>query len=136
MYGNSVSVIYYLKVLTSHNYGSWTTTKAATVFATGSRYRTCTICGAKQTQTIAKLTPFIKFNKTAFSLARKKSTTVTVTLAKGDSIVKVVPTYTTRVSATYKGLTITVTAKTAKGKTTVAVKTKTGKVKKFTVTVT
>lgn len=136
VYGNSVSIIYYLKVLTSHNYGSWTTTKAATVFATGSRYRTCTICGAKQTQTIAKLTPFIKFNKTAFSLARKKSTTVTVTLAKGDSIVKVAPTWTSRVSATYKGLTITVTAKTAKGKTTVAVKTKTGKVKKFTVTVT
>ena len=80
--------------------------------------------------------PFIKFNKTAFSLARKKSTTVTVTLAKGDSIVKVAPTWTSRVSATYKGLTITVTAKTAKGKTTVAVKTKTGKVKKFTVTVT
>ena len=39
----------------THNYESWTTTKAATCTATGSRARTCKDCGYKQTETLKKL---------------------------------------------------------------------------------
>ncbi|MGN0355321.1 MAG: Ig-like domain-containing protein [Muricoprocola sp.] len=38
-----------------HSYGAWKTTKAATVFEAGSRERTCSVCGTKEKQTIAKV---------------------------------------------------------------------------------
>jgi hypothetical protein len=38
---------------TSHSYGSWTTTKAATATSTGTKVRTCSVCGNKETATIA-----------------------------------------------------------------------------------
>ncbi len=37
----------------SHSYGSWTTSKAATCTAAGSKYRTCSGCGNKETASIA-----------------------------------------------------------------------------------
>ncbi len=39
----------------SHTYGEYTVTKAATCSEAGSRSRTCTVCGYKKTETIAKL---------------------------------------------------------------------------------
>ena len=38
---------------TGHSYGSWTVTKEATATEDGSKERSCTVCGHKQTQTIA-----------------------------------------------------------------------------------
>jgi mannan endo-1,4-beta-mannosidase len=40
----------------SHTYGAWAITKAATETTTGIREHTCTICGAKETENIPKLT--------------------------------------------------------------------------------
>ena len=78
--------------------------------------------------------PFLSFYKTGFVLAKGKSTVVKASLAAGDSIVKVVPTRPDVVKAVWSGRLITVSGK-AKGMTTVAVKTKRGKVAKFRVTV-
>ncbi|MBR5278282.1 MAG: leucine-rich repeat protein, partial [Clostridia bacterium] len=39
--------------LTSHTYGSWSTTKVATCKATGTKQRSCTACGHKETVTIS-----------------------------------------------------------------------------------
>ncbi len=39
----------------AHTYGSWTTTKAATCTADGTKSRSCSVCGAKQTGIVAKL---------------------------------------------------------------------------------
>ena len=39
-----------------HTWGAWKVTVKATHFRTGTRVRTCTGCGEKQTQTVAKLT--------------------------------------------------------------------------------
>ena len=37
----------------AHSYGSWVTTTAATHTSAGSKYRTCSVCGYKQTQSIS-----------------------------------------------------------------------------------
>lgn len=37
----------------AHSYGSWITTSAATHTTAGSKYRTCSVCGYKQTQSIS-----------------------------------------------------------------------------------
>lgn len=39
----------------NHVYGSWTVSKKATCTATGTRYKTCTLCGKKVTETVAKI---------------------------------------------------------------------------------
>lgn len=78
--------------------------------------------------------PFLSFDKTDFILAKGKSTVVKASFAAGDSIVRVVPTRPDVVKAVWSGRMITVSGK-AKGMTTVAVKTKRGKVVKFRVTV-
>ena len=39
----------------THTYGDWTTTKEATESEKGSREKTCTVCGDKVTEEIAKL---------------------------------------------------------------------------------
>lgn len=39
----------------SHTFGSWTVTKAATQEAEGEESRTCSVCGASETQVVAKL---------------------------------------------------------------------------------
>lgn len=43
--------------LENHTWGSWVTTKEATTETEGVRTRTCTVCDAKETQAIEKLTP-------------------------------------------------------------------------------
>lgn len=40
----------------AHTYNSWVTTKKATCKASGTQERTCTLCGGKETKSIAKLT--------------------------------------------------------------------------------
>ena len=45
-----------------HTYGSWKVVAKATVFEAGSRERTCSACGAKETQTIEKLEATVSLN--------------------------------------------------------------------------
>lgn len=73
--------------LTSHKWSAWKTTKSATALAKGSRYRTCSVCKKKETQTIAKLKPTIKLSSTKKTIKKKKTYTLVISkLAKGDSV--------------------------------------------------
>ena len=46
-----------------HSFGDWTTTKAATEEAEGTRERSCTVCGYKATEVIAKLSHTHKYSE-------------------------------------------------------------------------
>lgn len=116
---------------TTHSYGAYKVTKSATVFATGSKQRTCSVCGYVQKVTIAKLTPTIKLSATTKTIKKGKYYTLVVSgMAKGDSVKSVVSSkkkvaYVSKTSATkykIKGkkkgkATITVTLKSGKKKT-------------------
>ena len=55
-YTGSSNVTYYAHWnVCSHSYGGWTTTTDATCTTAGSKYRTCSVCGYKDTQSIAAL---------------------------------------------------------------------------------
>ncbi len=74
-----------------HAYGSWVITKEATVLETGTRQRTCTVCGgAAQTETIAKKKATVNLNvplKKSLPLKVKQKVTIQVSaLAKGDGV--------------------------------------------------
>ena len=70
-----------------HSYGTWETTKAATVFAQGEKTHKCKVCGDSETITIDKLKPTIKLSKTKATLRKGKSLTIKVSkLAKGDKV--------------------------------------------------
>lgn len=74
-----------------HAYGSWVITKEATVLETGTRQRTCTVCGgAAQTETIAKKKATVELNvplKKTLPLKVKQKVNIKVSaLAKGDGV--------------------------------------------------
>lgn len=72
----------------SHEWGSWSTTIAATVFKEGVKKRTCSVCKKTETAVIPKLKATVKLNMTTVTLKRKQSTTKFKIsgLAKGDSV--------------------------------------------------
>ena len=59
-----------------HDYGAWTTTKAATELAAGTETKTCSSCGDRQTRTVKKLAPSLKAVKIVKPAAAKKSATI------------------------------------------------------------
>ncbi len=59
-----------------HTWGSWKTSTPATELSAGRKVRTCTVCGAKETQTIAKLKPTLKTVKITKLKAGKKTAVV------------------------------------------------------------
>lgn len=71
----------------AHSYGAFKVTKAATALTAGVQEHTCTVCGHKETQAIAKIKATIKLNVSSIKLQKGKSTTaVKVTTAAGDSV--------------------------------------------------
>ena len=122
-------------VIHNHSCANWTTTKAATVFATGSATGTCSICGEKMTKTIAKLTPTIKVSWTKASIAKTKTKAVTVTYAAGDSITSAVSSNNNVAAASVSGNKMTVKAGTTAGTAAITVKLKSGKSAVLTITV-
>ena len=58
-----------------HAWGEWKVTKAATALAKGVQTRSCNVCGEKQTQEIAKLSPKMTLSASSVSLKLKQSTT-------------------------------------------------------------
>jgi len=56
----------------SHSFGDWTVTKEATSSAEGSRYRTCSVCSYKQTETIPVVSHTHTFSRTSAGLKRGK----------------------------------------------------------------
>lgn len=91
-----------------HQYGAWKVNRAATALNTGSRSRSCKLCGKKQTQVLKKLKAVIKLNTNNITLKIKQSTTaVKVTsMTKGDK------------TASWKSSNPKVAAVTSKGKIT------------------
>lgn len=56
----------------SHSFGDWTVTKKATSSAEGSRYRTCSVCSYKQTETIPVVSHTHTFSRTSAGLKKGK----------------------------------------------------------------
>lgn len=71
-----------------HTYGSWKVVTKVTVFEAGSRERTCSACGAKETQSIAKLKATVSLNVSGtLPLQAGKSVTLSASgTQKGDKI--------------------------------------------------
>lgn len=105
--------------LVSHKWSAWKTTKSATALAKGIRYRTCSVCKKKETQTIAKLKPTIKLSSTKKTIKKKKTYTLVISkLAKGDSVK----------SVTSSNKKIATVKKASKNKYSIKATSKTGKV--------
>jgi hypothetical protein len=108
-----------------HAYGGWTVTKQPTVFRKGARRRTCGVCGARQTKALPALEAKLKLSRKSVKLAKTKSGSVSVTLARGDTFTaKSSNRKIAQVSARDGGLVITAQKKA--GKATVTVRTKSG----------
>lgn len=121
---------------TGHKWGKWKVTKEPTALKTGTKERTCSNCGAKETETIPKLKATMKISPTKKTIKAKKSFTLKISnLAKGDSI-KSVKSNKTKIVTVKKVKTNTykVTGK-KKGKAVITVTLKSGLTKKCTVTV-
>ncbi|MBQ7324800.1 MAG: hypothetical protein IJW98_03565, partial [Clostridia bacterium] len=54
----------------SHTFGDWTVTKEATTSATGSKYRTCSVCKYKETEVIPVISHTHTFNRTSAGLKK------------------------------------------------------------------
>ena len=128
----------------SHSFGNWTTTKVATVVATGVQTRTCSRCGQKETRVLAKLPSSGSLNATNFPLKVKQSATLKINgMAAGDRVASWKSANTTiatvdgngKVTGKKKGNT-TITATLASGRVlTATVKVQTGNVKTTGITV-
>lgn len=115
-----------------HFYDEGIVTKAATVFTSGEKVKTCSICKMQVTETTARLVPTIKLSKTKVTLKKGKKIAIRATkLAKGDKIIKWKSNKTKVATVTQKGK---ITAK-KKGKATITVTLKSGKKAKIKVTV-
>lgn len=71
----------------SHKYGAWKTTKAPTVFETGIKERTCSLCKKVQKGTIAKVTPVLELSRE--NVTMKKGALLTIQVSKkgaGDEV--------------------------------------------------
>ncbi len=82
-----------------------------------------------------KRSGYLTFDKTALSIGLLKNGTVSASMADSDKIVKIVPANKNVATATWSGSKITVKAGKTGGSTNIAVKTASGKVVKFKVTV-
>ena len=122
-------------IIHNHNWTNWTTTKAPTVFAEGVSTGTCTVCGETTTKPIAKLTPTIKVNWTAATIAKTKAKTAVVTYAAGDSVASAASSNSKVATAKVSGKNVVVTAGTTAGTAKITVKLKSGKSAVLTITV-
>ncbi len=86
-----------------HTWGEWTTISEATVFAPEEQQRTCSTCGASETQTVGEaLARTITVPATSLKMQVKQKTTkfVVTGMAKGDSVVSMVSDNTKRLKVT------------------------------------
>ena len=136
-YGNTKTFHFDIIIKTA-KWSAWTVKTKATVYKNGTKTRTCAHCDYVESAVIKKLAPTIKFSSDSIILEKGKQKKVTAKMANSDRIEKVVVSKKVIATATFDGKnnpgSVTITGK-AVGTTSVAVKTKAGKVKKFTVKV-
>lgn len=109
-----------------HAYGSWRTTRAATVFSAGERQRVCSVCGKAEKQSVAKLNPTIKLNTKSIVLKYGMSTTKVKAsgFAAGDAIASWKSSNSKIVTVNSRGK---ITAKRRTGKAVITITLKSGK---------
>lgn len=96
-----------------HSFGSYVVVKQPTVLANGTKTRTCSVCGKKESLSVSKLKGKIRLTKTALTLKSKGTTQlsgIVTDMAKGDYIKSYVSDNTKIATVNSKGL---VTAKAA-----------------------
>ncbi len=73
-----------------HTYGKWQTVEKPTVFETGSKVRTCTVCGEEQTRSLKKLTPKAVLNASSIQLkvGQRSGALSLQEISNGDSVKK------------------------------------------------
>lgn len=116
-----------------HSYGQYKTIRQPTVFKTGEKVKTCSVCGYEKKVSIVKLKPVLKVNVSSITLKTRQQTSgLKVTVAKGDKVTswKSANTKIVKVSGSGK-----LTAQNKTGTTTVTVKLKSGLSKKIIVKV-
>ena len=119
-----------------HSFGGWKVTKAATVVAEGVKERTCEVCGAKETASIARVkgpvTLNVPVNKTLPMKMKQTFQAKASGLAKGDKVVSW--TSSNKAVATVSG-SGKITAQKKAGSAQITVKLASGTTAKFTVKV-
>ena len=119
-----------------HRFGGWKVTKAATVAAEGVKERTCEVCGAKETASIARVkgpvTLNVPVNKTLPMKMKQTFQAKASGLAKGDKVVSW--TSSNKAVATVSG-SGKITAQKKAGSAQITVKLASGTTAKFTVKV-
>ncbi len=73
----------------AHRYGSWKKASSATVFSAEIQKATCSVCKTTKTRTVgSKLTPVLEIpgKLTSITMKQGKTATMSVTMAKGDSV--------------------------------------------------
>ncbi len=118
----------------NHSYGSFVTTENPTVLRGGVRVRTCSVCGASESESLPKLEPTMKVSATKIPLEIEQSTAkLKVTgLSAGDYVQSWKSSNTKIVKVSKKGK---LTAQKKTGKATVTITLASGLKKKVTVTV-
>lgn len=122
-----------------HKWGSWKTESSATVFKAKVQKRTCSACGKAEKKTVgSKLTPVLELPSKLTSVSMKKGQKVSmsVTMAKGDSVAAVS-------SNSKKTLSVSLDKKTGKitlnalktGSVRLSIRLESGKVRKYNVTI-
>ena len=76
--------------LTTHTFGNWTTTKAATCTTDGTQTRMCSVCGKTETKTIAKISHSYSSKITTAATCTKNGVK-TYTCSCGDSYTEIIP---------------------------------------------
>lgn len=73
-----------------HTYGKWQTVEKPTVFETGSKVRTCTVCGEEQTRSLKKLTSKAVLNASSIQLkvGQRSGALSLQEISNGDSVKK------------------------------------------------
>ena len=119
----------------SHSYGSYKTTKAATVFKTGTKTKTCTVCKATKSKTVSKLKATLSLSTGSKTITRGSSFTLKISnLANGDSVSSVSSSNSGVASVSGSGRSYTIRGK-SNGSAKIRVKLASGKTKSCSVKV-
>ena len=117
-----------------HDYGKGVIIEKPTVFETGLREYTCSICKKTKTEEIDMLQPYLKVGSTKITIGKNNTGSIVVKIAAGDSV-KVKTSAPDIATASYKDGKLKIKALKKAGTATLTLTTRTGKTSKIKVTV-